>query len=117
MECSICLESIADKDLMHVPGCKHIFHSHCFLSYIKHNVENGGGKVSCPQCRHVVIEIPSVSETITVEREENLPPGTRAALEEAEDRERVLIRFSLRVSGLVFGIWAAYLFVTMEENL
>ena len=77
LECAICLEPLADHEKqMDMPACKHVFHTQCFLDYIKHS----NGTVTCPECRHVVIELPVIEPPAmninNVIEEEMLPYST-----------------------------------------
>lgn len=60
MECAICLDPLSNNEKkMEMPACQHVFHTQCFLDYMKRGAHSGS-MVTCPECRHVVIELPTL---------------------------------------------------------
>lgn len=57
-ECSICLESFKEGDLVKVTRCNHSFHSKCIDPWLTNY------STLCPVCRLCVFEMDSSSETV-----------------------------------------------------
>ena len=50
-ECPICYEDVLENCLIARMECKHIFHEHCLLGWIKSDCANAN---TCPKCRRVL---------------------------------------------------------------
>ena len=56
--CTICLEDFTKDDkTVNLDGCNHEVHSHCFFEYANYEIKHHKS-VGCPNCRHIVINIP-----------------------------------------------------------
>jgi hypothetical protein len=53
-ECSICLDSIKNKNEIYITNCKHCFHKKCFYKFIRYR-----GNRNCPNCRQNLFSINS----------------------------------------------------------
>jgi hypothetical protein len=50
MVCSICLEEIENNNI-DITRCNHIFHTSCYIEYLKHNEYEEN--IKCPNCRSI----------------------------------------------------------------
>jgi hypothetical protein len=67
--CTICLEDFTKDDkTVSLDGCNHEVHSHCFFEYANYEVKHHKS-VGCPNCRHVVINVPELAPVIVVHQD------------------------------------------------
>jgi hypothetical protein len=54
--CSICMTDIQDQasTTLH---CGHQYHTHCYSTYLAHNLLNKKENISCPMCRNPIIKV------------------------------------------------------------
>lgn len=54
--CSICMTDIQNQasTTLH---CHHQYHSHCYTTYLAHNLLNKKENISCPMCRNPIIKV------------------------------------------------------------
>lgn len=104
--CVICLEDLTAEDkTVHIDGCDHIVHSACFFAYAKYKLR-GNDKVTCPMCRHIVIDIPPApANQPSVEYRIVEDENTRQDLEQ----ERKRLKSVVTLCVVVFGLNALFL--------
>lgn len=54
--CSICMTQISDHACT-VLQCQHKFHTHCYTTFLAHNVINKKDDIQCPMCRDTILQI------------------------------------------------------------
>ncbi len=54
--CSICMTDIQNQasTTLH---CDHQYHTHCYTTYLAHNLLNKKENISCPMCRNPIIKV------------------------------------------------------------
>jgi len=58
--CSICLEGIS-SDARRLVACQHTFHGECVGKWFVQCANHGDGSPTCPLCRSVVTDVPTLS--------------------------------------------------------
>ena len=58
--CSICFDEVSRGSEKKLEGCSHVFHSECILPWFVRCGESGDGSLTCPNCRAVVDDRPTI---------------------------------------------------------
>ena len=58
-ECPFCLEDIHvnSGEVCVATHCNHVMHKHCFVEFLQYNLQKNTAMISCPLCRHVIVEL------------------------------------------------------------
>jgi hypothetical protein len=115
MECAICLDpiTICEKK-MEMPACQHVYHTHCFLEYMKRGAHSAH-VVTCPECRHMVIELPPWTHApcapfpIHVQQETEERPPPPPTHHQTEEIPENVHSFMTGCAAILFCIWMFYL--------
>jgi len=59
--CSICLDELFYKEIIHKTICNHIFHHKCIYDYVKLNKYD---EYNCPNCRKCIIKEYKIKDEI-----------------------------------------------------
>jgi DNA-directed RNA polymerase subunit RPC12/RpoP len=54
--CSICLTDISNHASTTLQ-CEHTFHTHCYTTFLAHNIINKKEDIQCPLCRETILQI------------------------------------------------------------
>lgn len=83
--CSICMTHISDHAST-VLQCQHRFHTHCYTTFLAHNVINKKDDIQCPMCRDTILQIIVHSPT-NIHIVTNMYGGSNQNIEDNEDNE------------------------------
>ena len=49
--CKICLETLADNEVIPLTGCEHVFHGECIKQFIQSQVDDSKFPIICPEIK------------------------------------------------------------------
>ena len=57
--CKICLETLADNEVIPLTGCEHVFHGECIKQFIQSQVDDSKFPIICPEvkCKQTISDI------------------------------------------------------------